>query len=161
MIPDNITTHAAQFDDQEKLGEFLIEMFAEEMEKNNKTAADNGIPELNIEDELFAADDFYFSSVELMDCCLLAKDQQEIVGACCVNPFTSSLQFIGVKPGYQRLGIGSRLLALGKKVLSKRGCTHLKIELPDNYKDEKTLSFFVKNKINVVSSSTLLAGKIF
>ena len=161
MIPDNISIQAAQFDDQGKVGKFLCEIFEEELNKNNLKAAENGIPKLNIQDELFAADDFYFSSVELMDCCITAKDQEQIIALCCVNPYVSTLQFIAVETEYRQQGIGSRLLSLGKKVLSKHGCTHLKIELLDNFKNNETIAFFTKNKLNVITSSTLLAGKIF
>ena len=161
MIPDNILISAAQFNDQGKVADFLISTFMELLEKRNSKAKENGIPELNIKDELLAADDFYFSSIELMDCCLLAKDEDKIIGLCCVNPYTSSLQYLSVNTDYQRQGIGSKLLSIGKKVLSKRGCSHIKTDIPAELATESSLKFYEKNKMREVSRNVLISGKIF
>ena len=161
MIPDNIVISAAQFDDQGKVADFLISTFGELLEKINSKSKENGIPELNIKEELLAADDFYFSSVELMDCCLVAKNEDKIIGICCVNPYTSSLQYLSVDTNYQRQGIGSRLLSIGKKVLSQRGCSHIKTDMPAELATENTLKFYEKNKMCEVSRNILLSGKIF
>ncbi len=161
MIPENISISASQFDDQGKIADYLIKTFSSSMHKTNERAIENGMPALDVEDELRAADDFYFSSVELMDCCILAKNGESIVGLACVNPYTSSLQYISVDQEYQRSGIGSRLLSLGKKVLSNRGCTHIKLDIPSEYATEGTISFFEKNKVREVSSSIRLSGGIF
>ena len=161
MLPDNIIVSAAEFNDQGKIADYLIKTFGDLLTAENSRAARNGMPELDIREELLAADDFYFSSVELMDCCLLAKEQEKIIGICCVNPFTSTLQYLGVDSSRRRQGIGSRLLSLGKKILSKRGCSHLKLELPAELASTEALEFFAKNKLNEVKRSILLSGEIF
>ena len=161
MISDNIIVSAAEFTDQGKIADYLIKTFGDILEAEASRAKLNGMPELDIREELLAADDFYFSNVELMDCCLLAKDQEEIVGLCCVNPFTATLQYLAVNQSWRRQGIGSRLLSLGKKVISKRGGTHLKLELPSDLASAETLAFFEKNKLAEVKRSILLSGVVY
>ncbi len=161
MIPENIQISAAQFDDQGKLAEYLTASFSALLSSHARTAHENGMPELDVLDELRAADDFYFSNVELMNCCLIARDAEQIVGVCCVNPFTSTLQYLAVSEPYRRQGIGSRLLGLGKKILSQRGCSHIKLEFPQELATEATLAFFQKNKLQEISRSVLLSGGIY
>ncbi len=161
MLPEEITISAANFEDQGKLAEYLIEVFYEELQSINDIAAGNGMPKLDIKEELLAADDFYFSTVELMDCCILAKDREKIIGVCCVNPYTSTLQYLSIKNDYRRKGIGSRILSLGKKVLSGRSCSHIKLDIPESLSNEATLAFFEKNKVFLVARNILLSGKIF
>lgn len=120
----------SHFQDQGKVGEFLIAQLGSVMQRDFDRAREAGLPEVRAVDELMAADDFYFSSVELMDCCIVARAASGIIGAACANPFTSTLHFLVVAPEWRRKGIGRRLLEGAKDILRKRGCAHIKIEYP-------------------------------
>lgn len=127
---DEILIQPAQFEDQGKVGAFLLSALGGALTQENAKAVAAGLPGVNIEDELMAADDFYFSSVELMDCCIVARAGGRLAGVACVNPFTSTLHFIAVAADCRRKGIGQKLLEAAKAVLKKRGCDHVKIEYP-------------------------------
>lgn len=141
-MAEDVTIQQAQFDDQGKVGEFLFSCLGAAMQAENDMAVAAGMPPVDVADELMAADDFYFSSVELMDCCIIARTSGKIVGAACVNPFTSTLHFITVAPDWRRQGIGRKMLAGAKLILKKRGCDHIKIEYPQHSDFAGAADFF-------------------
>lgn len=141
-MSEEIKVTPSQFADQGKVGEFLIEVFGLPLREENERAAAAGLPKVEVNDELMAADDFYFSTVELMDCCIVARCGERLIGTACVNPFTSTLHFIAVAPEFRRQGIGRRLLAGGAAILKKRGCDHVKIEYPRCTQTEGAELFF-------------------
>ncbi len=159
-MADDVIVEVAQFDDQGKVGEFLKSVFAPEMTAENERAKAAGLPDVSTEDELMAADDFYFSSAEIMDYCIIARLDNKIIGVCCVNPFTSTLHFIAVTESERRKGIGRRLLEAGKTMLRKRGCDHLKIEYPINATSSMAADFFSATGLALIGSRNYFGGKL-
>jgi GNAT superfamily N-acetyltransferase len=119
----------AELSDQGKLGEFLLAVCGGVLAPENGAAA-AGLPASSLEDELMAADDFYFSTIELMDCCRIARDGDSgaVVGAACVNPYTNELHYVAVAESHRRRGIGKKLVELCLEELEKRGSDHVRVE---------------------------------
>jgi GNAT superfamily N-acetyltransferase len=102
----------AELADQGRLGPLLLEVYGPVLGPENRAAALASLPVSSLEDELMAADDFYFSTIELMDCCWLARDGDRLVGAACVNPYVSELHYVAVLPSWRRRGVGGKLARL-------------------------------------------------
>jgi GNAT superfamily N-acetyltransferase len=110
---------AVDFHEQGKLGEFLQQNIGAVWRREQAAAAAAGQPAPPAEDELMAMDDFYFSTAELMNCCLFARCGAEIVGAAGVNPFTGVLHFLVIAPSYRRRGLGRQMLR-GAEALARK-----------------------------------------
>ncbi len=141
MDASGITIGRAELADQGRLGEFLLAVCGAVLAPENAAAAAAGLPASSLEDELMAADDFYFSTIELMDCCRIARagaragEGGAIVGAACVNPYTNELYCVAVEPGYRRRGIGRKLVELCLEELERRGADHVRVEASLRFAD--------------------------
>ncbi len=127
-MEDNVEITRAGLADQGSLGPFLLEIYGATSGPENRAAVESGLPASSLEDELMAADDFYFSTIELMDCCFLAKADGKTIGAACVNPYVNELHYVGVLPAWRRRGIGKKLAALALEELERRGSDHVRVE---------------------------------
>ena len=128
-MPARVTIQEAQHADQGKLGPLLIDILGPALAEETQAARQAGFEVAAVEDELMAADDFYFSSLELMDCCHFAWRGGVIVGAAAVNPYVAELQYVVVKPAHRRQGIGARLVKTALAALAARGVSHVKVDL--------------------------------
>lgn len=126
---DEVEVHAADFKDEGQVGPFLLRVVGPTMAATFQAEAEAGQPTALVEDEVMAADDFYFASIEMMDCCVVAKAGEALVGVALVNPFTHSLQHLAVDPAYRRRGVGRRLLETALAILKRKGADHVKIDL--------------------------------
>ncbi|MCC8166850.1 MAG: GNAT family N-acetyltransferase [Planctomycetes bacterium] len=124
----DIAIDRAQLADQGRLGPLPLAVHRPTLEPENHAAAEAGLPASSLADELMAADDFYFSTIELMDCCYLAKAGEEVVGAACVNPYVNELHYVAVRPEWRRRGIGKQLATLALAELERRGSDHVRVE---------------------------------
>ena len=131
----------AELSDQGTLGPLLLDIYGPVLEPENAAATACRLPASSLEDELMAADDFYFSTIELMDCCYLARVNDVIVGAACVNPYVNELHYAAVAPEYRRRGIGKKLVELCLAELEKRGSDHVRIEASLRFADEGGRAF--------------------
>lgn len=127
-MENNVEIARAGLADQGSLGPFLLEVYGPTSEPENRAALESGLPASSLEDELMAADDFYFSTIELMDCCYLAKAGGRVIGAACVNPYVNELHYAAVLPAWRRRGIGKKLAALALEELERRGSDHVRVE---------------------------------
>ncbi len=125
---DRITIERAGLSDQGRLGPLLLAVYGPALEPENRAKLEAGLPASSLEDELMAADDFYFSTIELMDCCYLAKAGDEVVGAACVNPYVNELHYVAVRPEWRRKGIGKKLAELCLAELERRGGDHIRLD---------------------------------
>ncbi len=137
-----ITIGRAELADQGRLGPFLLAVCGAALAPENDASAAAGLPASSLEDELMAADDFYFSTIELMDCCRLARDENDkIVGAACVNPYTNELHYAAVAEDHRRRGIGKKLVELCLEELERRGSDHVRVEASLRFADEGGRAF--------------------
>ena len=130
-MPDSaerIVIGRAGLADQGRLGPLLLEVYGSALEPENRAAAAAQFPVSSLMDEFMAADDFYFSAIELMDCCWLARTDDRLVGAACVNPFVNELHYVAVLPDWRRRGIGGGLARLALEELIRRGSDHVRVE---------------------------------
>ncbi len=141
MSDEEIVIEAARLEDQGKLGALLIDVYGDLLQQRFAAAKKAGDASLNVEDELMAADDFYFSSPEMMDCCLFAKKGDTVVGAACVNPYTSELQYIAIRSAFRMRGWGRKLVEAALDELRRHGCNHVKIDLLVDGNQEETEQF--------------------
>ena len=118
----------AQLSDQGMLGPLLLRVYGPVLGPENQAAFEAGLPVSSLEDELMAADDFYFSTIELMDCCYLARVGDELVGAACANPYVNELHYVAVLPEWRRKGIGKKLAGMALDELERRGSDHVRVE---------------------------------
>lgn len=118
----------ADLADQGSLGSLLLAVYGPTLEPENRAAAAAMLPVSSLEDELMAADDFYFSTIELMDCCYLARSGGKVIGAACVNPYVNELHYVAVLPEWRRRGIGKKLAELALAELVRRGSDHVRVE---------------------------------
>ncbi len=125
---DTIEINRAQLADQGGLGALLLAVYGPVLRPENDRAIAAGLPASTLEDELMAADDFYFSTIELMDCCYLARAGELLVGAACVNPYVNELHYVAVLPEWRRKGIGKKLAQLCLDELERRGSDHVRAE---------------------------------
>ncbi len=124
----DIDINRAQLADQGGLGALLLAVYGPVLRPENERALAAGLPASGLEDELMAADDFYFSTIELMDCCYLAHADGRIVGAACANPYVNELHYVAVLPEWRRKGIGRKLAELCLAELERRGSDHVRVE---------------------------------
>lgn len=132
-MAENTTTieiRRADLADQGTLGPLLLAVYGPALEPGNTAAMAAGLPASSLEDELMAADDFYFSTIELMDCCWFALDGGTVVGAACVNPYVNELHYVAVLPQYRRRGIGRQLVQAVLAELARRGSDHARLDAP-------------------------------
>ena len=129
MTSDNaIIYNRAGLADQGKLGPLLLAVYGPVLSVENAAAAKAAFPGSSLEDELMAADDFYFSTIDLMDCCYFAHVDSVIVGAACLNPYVAELQYVAVLPEWRRKGIAGTLVNLAMQEAHKRGLDHLRAD---------------------------------
>jgi len=125
-----IEVQEARLEDQGRLGALLQKHWKPTLERELAAAAAAGAEVPPVDDELMAADDFYFSRIDLMNCCYFARAGDETIGVAAVNPYTTELQFVVVEPAWRRRGIGRRLVECCLKELRTRGVGHVKADLP-------------------------------
>ena len=125
---ESVEIGRAELADQGGLGPLLLKVYGPAARPENAAADSAGLPVSSLEDELMAADDFYFSTIELMDCCYLARSGGRIVGAACVNPYVNELHYVAVLPDWRRRGIGGKLAGLALAELERRGSDHVRVE---------------------------------
>ncbi len=118
----------AELAEQGRLGPLLLEVYGPALRPENEAAALALLPVSSLEDELMAADDFYFSTIELMDCCYLARAGDRVIGAACVNPYVNELHYVAVLPEWRRRGVGRKLAGLALAELARRGSDHARVE---------------------------------
>lgn len=122
----------ARHEDQGNLAPLLEEGYGAALRAVHEAARAAGLPSTAVEEELLAADDFYFSTLDLMNCCFFAEKGGEIVGTACVNPYTAELAFLTVRPAHRRTGIGRALLEAAWEELRHRGVGHVRIDMPEH-----------------------------
>lgn len=125
-----ISIRAARLEDQGHLGPLLLQVYGPILEREAAISRAAGLPVPSVEDELMAADDFYFSSIELMDFCFFALAEEKRIGVAAVNPYVNELQYLLVLPEWRRRGIGRRLFEHAREAVAKRGGEILKVEIP-------------------------------
>lgn len=142
MAQDNgVTINRAGLADQGKLGQLLLAVYGPVLSGEIAAADAAAFPGSSLEDELMAADDFYFSTIDLMDCCFLARSGDAVVGAACVNPYVSELQYVAVLPDWRRRGIGRALVGQAMAEVRKRGLDHLRADASLALADAGGLAF--------------------
>lgn len=125
---DGFTIGVADFSDQGRLGKLLCDLCGPVWQREEEIAKAAGQNAPAYTDELMAADDFFFSNAELMNCCWFAKSNQEIIGAACVNPFTYTLHFLVVRPEWRKRGVGRKLLKAAESTARRYGAKSLKVD---------------------------------
>lgn len=146
--------------DQGSLGPFLLAMYGATSEPENRAAFESGLPVSGLEDELMAADDFYFSTIELMDCCYLAKAGGRVVGAACVNPYVNELHYAAVAPEWRRKGLGKKLASLALDELERRGSDHVRVEASLALADAGGCAFAESLGFRFVRTAVTMARKL-
>lgn len=124
-----IQIEVAQFDDQGKIGPLIQSIYGLAMQDEYDAAQVVRVVVGTVEDEVMAADDFYFSTADLMNCCIVARDDDELVGVACVNPYTCELHFLGVRESHRRQGIGRQLFEAVQYELRRRGMDHVQMDV--------------------------------
>lgn len=150
----------AELADQGGLGPLLLAVYGSTLEPENRAADAAGLPVSSLEDELMAADDFYFSTIELMDCCYLARVGGRIVGAACVNPYVNELHYVAVLPEWRRRGIGMKLAELVLGELARRGSDHVRVEASLGLADAGGRAFAAKLGFHEVRTSAMMGKKL-
>jgi len=158
-MAEKLTIAAAQLGDQGKLGELLLAIFGESLRAEEARERKVGIDTAPAEDTLMAADDFYFSQIDLMDCCFFARAGERIVGAVAFNPYVSEVQYVAVLPEYRRQGLGRGLVEAAFSQAQKRGLSHLKVNIPADFQAGAE-KFFAALDFLEVRKSVLLGRKI-
>ena len=157
---DAIEIARAGLDDQGGLGRLLLDVYGPTLRPENDAAAEAGLPVSTLEDELMAADDFYFSTIELMDCCYLAKAGGQIVGAACVNPYVNELHYVAVRAEWRRKGIGGRLARLALDELERRGSDHVRIEAALSLADAGGREFAQSLGFGEIRTTVMMARRL-
>lgn len=157
---DGIEIGRAQLADQGGLGPLLLEVYGPVLRPENAAATEAGLPTSSLEDELMAADDFYFSTIELMDCCYLAHADGRIVGAACANPYVNELHYVAVLPDWRRKGIGKKLAELCLAELERRGSDHVRVEAALGLADAGGAAFAKTLGFNEVRRSAMMARRL-
>lgn len=150
----------AEFSDQGKLGPLLFTVYGPTLEPENRAAAAAQLPVSSLDDELMAADDFYFSTIELMDCCYLARVGGVIIGAACVNPYVNELHYVAVLPEWRRRGVGTKLASLALEELTRRGSDHVRLEASLSLADAGGAAFAVSLGFHDVRRTAVMARKL-
>ena len=134
----------AQLADQGRLAPLLLAVYGPGLRAERAAEALAGRVPASVEDECLAADDFYFSRVDLMDCCRRARVGAEWVGAACVNPYIGELQYVAVRPAWRRRGLGRRLVEGVLAELRRRGVSHARVDLSRVQADEGGRAFLTR-----------------
>lgn len=150
----------AELADQGKLGPLLMAVYGGVLGPENEAAAGAALPASSLEDELMAADDFYFSTIELMDCCYLARAGDRLVGAACANPYVNELQYVAVLPAWRRRGLGARLAGLALAELARRGSDHVRIDVSQMLADDGGKTFAEKLGFREIRRSALFGMRL-
>lgn len=150
----------AELSDQGGLGPLLLAVYGPALQPENAAADAAGLPVSSLEDELMAADDFYFSTIELMDCCYLARTGGTIVGAACVNPYINELHYVAVLPEWRRKGIGSKLAELALAELTRRGSDHVRVEAALTLADAGGMAFAERLGFHLVRTSMMMGKRL-
>ncbi|MDR3211203.1 MAG: GNAT family N-acetyltransferase [Planctomycetota bacterium] len=161
-MPDtaNFTLATAGLSDQGSLGPFLLAVCGPVRGQEIALAGAAHFPTSSLEDELMAADDFYFSQIDLMDCCFLAKVGTELVGAACLNPYVAELEYLAVNPAWRRRGIGKALFQMVRKEASRRRLDHLRVEASLALADPDGLAFLETLGFGEIRRTALLGMAI-
>lgn len=157
---EKIRIGRAELTDQGKLGPLLLAVYGPTLEKEHEALGRANLPVSSVEDELMAADDFYFSAIDLMDCCFLAHADGKIIAAACVNPYVAELQYVAVLPEYRRKGIATGLVDAVFAEMHRRGLDHLRLNLSMDFADTGAVEFAAKLGFLEVSRSVSLARKV-
>ncbi len=141
-MTERIRYGTAGLEHQGALGAFLLETLGPQLQAahDNSVAAD--VPAVPVDEELMAADDFFFSSVDLMNCCILAHAGEILVGAACVNPYVGALMYVAVHAEWRRRGIGRELVARALAELERRGLDRVRAEIPLSVSTHDAQAFF-------------------
>lgn len=150
----------AELSDQGKLGPLLLSVYGPAQAGENAAAEACSLPVSSLEDEFMAADDFYFSVIDLMDCCYLARSEGKPVGAACVNPYVSELQYVAVAPEWRRRGIGRKLAELALAELARRGCDHVRIDVCRGQYLDGAREFLAALGFNPVRESVVMGKRM-
>lgn len=159
-MSDEVEIGRAELSDQGGLGPLLLAVYGPTLEPENRAAADAGLPVSSLEDELMAADDFYFSAIELMDCCWVARVAGKMVGAACVNPYVNELQYVAVAPEWRRRGIGRKLAELALAELGRRGSDHVRVEASVALADAGGVAFAKSLGFGEIRRSVILGRRL-
>ncbi|MBN2711763.1 MAG: GNAT family N-acetyltransferase [Planctomycetes bacterium] len=155
-----IKIRVAQLDDQGLLGELLKACLLKPFEDEAARAKEAGIPGATAEDELMAADDWYFANMDMMNCLYFAWDGKKAVGAIAVNTFASEIQHVVVLPEYRRRGIGRMLVEEGVAELKDRGAGHVKIDFPADENLAGAEEFFAALGFGKVRATVRMGKKL-
>ncbi|MDR0361803.1 MAG: GNAT family N-acetyltransferase [Planctomycetota bacterium] len=150
----------AELSDQGRLCPLLMQTYGQVLENVLERSRSAAFPSSSVEDELMAADDFYFSAIDLMDCCWLAKAGNDIIGAACVNPYVSELQYVAVLPEWRRKGIGGKLVELALAELVKRGVDHVRCELALALADDGGRMFLANAGMHEIASNMIMGRSL-
>ena len=157
---EQIVISRAELSDQGRLGPLLLEVYGPVLSREFAAAAAAGIPGSTVEDELMAADDFYFSTIDLMDCCFLARSGDVVIGAACINPYVGELHYVAVLPAWRRRGIAKTLVDLAVKEMYKRGLDHLRVDVSLALVDSGGLHFLSSLGFHEIRKSLVMGKKL-
>ena len=160
-MADAILFGAARLEDQGKLAPFLESVLGPTLKAETDAARKAGFPVSTVKEELLSADDFYFSAVDLMDCCLLAKTEGgALVGAVCMNPYVAELQYVAVAEAWRRKGVARRLVEMALGELRRRGVKHARADMALRLADGGGRAFGVKMGFHEVRSSLVMGRRV-
>ena len=160
MTDNEIEIGRAELSDQGNLGPLLLEVLGPVARPENDAAGRAGLPVSTLEDELMAADDFYFSTIELMDCCYLARAGDRVVGAACVNPYVNELHYVAVLPEWRRRGIGRKLAELALAELERRGSDHVRVTASLQFADGGGQAFAEKLGFHMIRTAVTMGRRL-
>ncbi len=160
MVEPVIEIGRAELADQGNLGPLLMAVYGPTLRPENMAAARAGLPVSSLEDELMAADDFYFSTIELMDCCYVARVDGELIGAACVNPYVYELHYVAVRPEWRRRGVGRKLAELALAELERRGSDHVRVEASIGLAGDGGVEFAKALGFGEVRTSVMMARRL-